>query len=139
MNGDDETIREGEPPVVARRPTASVESESSKRFGCSSFCSALGIALSALLLWGFISEDAFPILDSTGVPSSGTWVCPVVLLAGVCSMFGLVSGLAALGRVGAKTSAKASYSTWTMLLLNAVVIAWLVSFVVYCCNRGLMT
>jgi hypothetical protein len=140
VNADDETIREGKPPVNAGMPRASAEPDSSSfRIGCSSVCSVAGIALSAVLLWGFISDEAFPILDSTGVPGSGSWVCPVALLAGVCSTFGLVTGLAALGRVGAKASAKASFQTWTAVLLNAVVIVWLVSFVMYCLNRGLMS
>lgn len=98
--------------------------------------SLVGLALTVPLLWGVISGDAFPLLDSTAVPAAGSWVCPVVLLAGVVSLMGVVAGFAALGRLGVNEPARRK--AWSAVTLGSIVLAALSALVIYYINRGLM-
>jgi hypothetical protein len=109
------------------------------RAGRSLIYSLAGLALLAVILWGVISDAAFPVLDSTGIPGSGCWVCPVGLLAGVGCLMGLVSGFVALGELKAKGPAEARRKACGAVILGCIGLAALLALVIYFANRGLMS
>jgi hypothetical protein len=100
--------------------------------------SLIGFAHVLAILWGVISGAAFPLLDSTGTAGRGCWACPAGLLAGVFSLMGLVTGFVALGEFGAKRPSGGRGKAWSAVVAGCVVLAALVTLVIYFGNRGLM-
>lgn len=132
----DDAIREGEPPVrlTASAPPDSSPDGSRARWGL--IFSVAGLALSAVILLGVISEAAFPLVESNGVPSGAFWVCPIWLLAAVASLMGVVTGFAAFGQVSAKESSAARGKAWSAVVLGLVLLAAMVALVIYFNHQG---
>lgn len=113
-------------------------SPGSKKASLGLISSLTGLALVAVILWGVISEEAFPLLDSTAVPRGAAWVCPVGLLASLASLVGVVTGFGALSELNANGPSQARTKAWIAVAAGGLAITALVASVIYFLNRGLM-
>ena len=100
--------------------------------------SLASFALVVVILWGVISGEAFPLLNSNATAAAICWVCPVGLLAGMASLMGVFAGFVALSELKAKRPSEAYGKAWSAVAFGGVSLTALFAFVIYFLNRGLM-
>jgi uncharacterized membrane protein len=100
--------------------------------------SLVGLVLVAVILAGVVSEAAFPLMDSTGIPAGACWVCPVGLLAGFSSLLGTVAGIAALAQLPLAGPAGAQRIARWAVSLGSLGLAVLFALAIYCLIHGPM-